>query len=430
MKIPINSIEKLITIMDIILTMIIVRPNEIRSLRGKEWTFIYGRRKTGKTFLVENFVDYDEFFFVKRDRTILLKNRWRDFDYTTFIEILRRDLEAGKTIVVDEFHRLGEDFLDIIHSFPKNGRLIVISSTMHTAKTLISKNSPLLGKFSEVNIGLINLGDTLNSLKESIDNPKEMLEIGTIIGEPVTIDFVETGSIYEVIRSFALTVPALIGEIFSEEDRKMTKTYEAIIRAVAVGKITSGEISSFLFSRRLMAKDDPSIIQQYLNNLVNFGILKKVPVWKKRRVVYFHTSPLTKIYYYLDEKYSIGDRKVSKKEMETLMKEITPRVIENSIRELMSELFGMNLFLHEASDFEVDGILVKFSKPEIAFEIKWKSNVDKNDIKKAENNLGRIGVKRKILIVPDMSKIKSDSIEIIDVHDMIKRYNEILRKQG
>jgi hypothetical protein len=30
---------------------------------------VYGRRKAGKTFLVENLLDYDNFFFVNRDIT-------------------------------------------------------------------------------------------------------------------------------------------------------------------------------------------------------------------------------------------------------------------------------------------------------------------------------------------------------------------------
>ncbi|MCK4718787.1 MAG: ATP-binding protein, partial [Thermoplasmata archaeon] len=296
--------------MPIILTMIIVRPREIDSLKRGGWLFIYGRRKTGKTFLVENFMEYDEFFFVKRDRTILLKDEWREFDYVTFVEVLRRDLAAGKTVVVDEFHRLGDDFLDLLHALPKNGKLVLLSSTLHTAKMLIDKSSPLLGRFAELNVGIISLGDAMNALGEGA-SPMEMMEKAVFMREPITIDRLEKGGICDLIGGFALTIPALTGEIFSEEDRKMTKTYEGAIRATAVGKCTSGEISSFLYSRRLIEKDDPSTIQQYLNNLVGLGILEKTPVWGKKRFVYSHTSPLTRTYYHLDERYSIGDRKVS-----------------------------------------------------------------------------------------------------------------------
>ncbi|MEM0376401.1 MAG: hypothetical protein QXI90_01290 [Thermofilum sp.] len=44
--------------------MIIERPEEVRRISElKKWVLVYGRRKTGKTFLVSNFVKYDEYFF-------------------------------------------------------------------------------------------------------------------------------------------------------------------------------------------------------------------------------------------------------------------------------------------------------------------------------------------------------------------------------
>lgn len=62
-------------------------------------------RKTGKTFLVSNFVNYDE-FFVKVDKGILRKDGG-SISYETFMEIVRRSLAENKVVVVDEFHRLG-----------------------------------------------------------------------------------------------------------------------------------------------------------------------------------------------------------------------------------------------------------------------------------------------------------------------------------
>ncbi|RLE77422.1 MAG: ATPase, partial [Thermoprotei archaeon] len=44
-----------------------------RIKRSLPWVMVYGRRKTGKTFLVENFIPYDKFFFVNRDGTVLDK---------------------------------------------------------------------------------------------------------------------------------------------------------------------------------------------------------------------------------------------------------------------------------------------------------------------------------------------------------------------
>jgi AAA+ ATPase superfamily predicted ATPase len=43
--------------------------DEIKKMKG--WILIYGRRKVGKTFLIRNFLDYDVFFRVNRDGSIL-----------------------------------------------------------------------------------------------------------------------------------------------------------------------------------------------------------------------------------------------------------------------------------------------------------------------------------------------------------------------
>ena len=111
--------------------MIIERPNELKDIESANWSLVYGRRKTGKSFLVENFVNFDDFFFVKRDRTIISKKDTRQISYDTFLEILSRDLQEEKTVVVDEFHRLGDGFFDRLHSMKRKGNLILISSTLY-----------------------------------------------------------------------------------------------------------------------------------------------------------------------------------------------------------------------------------------------------------------------------------------------------------
>ena len=161
--------------------MIIERPTETISVNQGNWLLVYGRRKTGKTYLVENFTRYDDFFFIKRDRAIIGKIEWKEYNYETLKELLRRDLSSGKTVVVDEFHRLGEDFLDYLHALPQNGKLILISSTLHLSKKLIGTSSPLLGKFGEVNIGLINLMDVLRAMKNKSKYNKQSMEMAALL---------------------------------------------------------------------------------------------------------------------------------------------------------------------------------------------------------------------------------------------------------
>jgi hypothetical protein len=416
----VSSAKNIKTITTIIQIMIIKRPALSKAINSGKWIFIYGRRKTGKTFLVEEFGKYSDFFFVKRDKTIIEKKDWKDINYDTLKEILIRELEHGGSVVIDEFHRLGEDFFDYLHALPQKGNLTIISSTLHTAKSLLQTHSPILGKFGEVNIGLLNIQDILPLIKKYFNNPKDLLEAAILLQEPITINFLEPNNIYDMISRFKFTVPALIGEIFIEEDRKLSEIYEGILRATAVGKIRSGEICSYLFSRKLLQKDDPSYIQQYLTNLIQLGIMYKIPIWDKKRVVYKHTSPLTRIYYYLDEKYSFGDRDMTNQELALYLNEVMPRIVEDNIRNAIANKFGLTPHLFEAKDFEVDGIFTKFKKPSIALEVKWKKKIDNKDIEKARLNLDRIEINRKILFVPDKAGIKIKDIELMDVKDIVK----------
>ncbi len=94
---------------------------------------IYGRRKTGKTFLVEKFINHDRFFFVNRDSTVLDKQNGEIYNYSEFLRIFR-EIIGSKVVVVDEFHRLPENFMDTLHALGLRGRLILITSTLWLAK--------------------------------------------------------------------------------------------------------------------------------------------------------------------------------------------------------------------------------------------------------------------------------------------------------
>ena len=73
-------------------------------INSGRWVLVYGRRKTGKTFIVSNFIKHDSFYFIKRDRTVISKKDWRTINYDTMMELMRRDLSEGKTVVIYEFH--------------------------------------------------------------------------------------------------------------------------------------------------------------------------------------------------------------------------------------------------------------------------------------------------------------------------------------
>ena len=403
--------------------MIIERPGETRKITEiKKWILVYGRRKTGKTFIVNNFVTHDEYFFVKANKSVLTGNN-EPISYEAFIEILRRSLEDHKTVVVDEFHRLGSDFFDFLHFTKKQGKLILISSTLFLSKKLVSGRSALLGLFAEAPIGLIGLKDVLKSLRRFKIKKKERLELALLLREPIAIDyFDEKKSARETIATIVLsslrTVPAMVGEIFVEEEREISAVYEGVLRAIAVGKVVSGEISSYLFSKNLIKKDDPSIIQQYLNNLISFGIIKRMTIFNKKRFVYKLVSPLARIYYYCDEKYNLTERKAGENELFRIIDELMPKIVEDGVREILAENYGLVESVAEGKDFDIDGCLLKFKKQEIALEVKW-GDIKEKEVARCEEKLLAFNSKRRILFVWDKAALKSSKLEIFDVDDLL-----------
>ena len=403
----------------------IIKRKEVEGIKPiKKWLLIFGRRKTGKTFLVENFLDHDEYFFVKRDKSIISKRDGKVIDYETLTSLIGRCLADGKTVVVDEFHRLGEDFLDFIHAAKKGGKLILISSTLSLSRGLFASRSPVLGIFAEVPIGLIGLDDTAKALKRPGIDRKFLTEMGILLREPLAIDYYDPTEdprklMARVIAHSTKTIPALIGEIFTEEERTISAIYDGILRAIAGGKTVSSEISSHLFSRGLVKKDDPSLIQQYLSNLVGFGIIKKIRVHGRKKFIYKHVSPLVRIFYYADEKYNISERALDDEEMERLVEELVPKVVEDSVRELLAERFGLEESVAEARDFDVDGCLLRFKKPEVALEVKWRDELGVEEVEKIVEKLSRLGTKRKMLFVPDKRRVRAEGAEVVDILDLV-----------
>ncbi len=405
--------------------MIIDRPGLVGRIAGmSKWTLVYGRRKTGKTFLIREFVPHDRYFFVKRDRTILTGSdgQMKSMVYDTFTEVLQLELSNGKTVVVDEFHRLGDDLFDLLHSMKKNGRLILVSSTLYLSKKLLDKSSPLMGLFAEVPVPLIELSDTLNGL--DVQGKKNLMELALVLREPITIDYMGKGDARDILREVLSgslkTIPALVGEIFLEEERHLSAIYEGVLRAVATGHVVSGRIADYLFSHRLIDKNDPSLVQQYLANMVELGILKKTKVYNKNRYRYGHPSHLVHLYYYGDEHYNISELEPSGEELDRLITEVFPILMEDVIREFLAKKHGLAEAVIETPDDDVDVCLLKFKKPEIIGEVKWKKKVTGRDIARAEEVLSRIDAKKRFIFVPDKSKVDSELLEVMDVTDLVE----------
>lgn len=116
--------------------------DEIKKING--WILIYGRKKVGKTFLIKNFLDYDVFFRINRDGSILAEkfaisiiNNMDDFS-----RAVSQLLLADKKVVIDEFQRLPESVIERISTLHPDGKVIFSCSSMRVIKKLFGNKSP------------------------------------------------------------------------------------------------------------------------------------------------------------------------------------------------------------------------------------------------------------------------------------------------
>ena len=403
---------------NIMFMVIIKRLKDKRNIqRLGDWIWICGRRKTGKTFFVKNFLKHDEYFFVNRDGSVLRNNQ--KLDYETFFELFK-ELIKTKIIVIDEFHRLPEEFFDYLHA-NKQGKLIAVSSTLWLSKKLLGKGSALTGLFSLYIFGLIDEFDVIKSLKSLKLDKKELVEASVYLREPL-IAYNYKPKIRSNLAIFLeankLAISEIIGEIFNEESRELSLVYDGILKAIANGKNTSGEITSYLFSHKIIKKDNPGLIQRYLDVLMKIGLIERIEVYKKKRFYYKIISPLFDLHYYLEEKYSYTENLINETFIRKVIDEKLPYHIEDFFANVLAKKYGLKKV--KIQEPEIDIALTNFKKIWLIAEVKWKKNITKEHIIKIENKFKPFKCK-KFLIVPDRSKIrfKLNDVEIIDIDDLI-----------
>jgi len=400
-----------------------------RIKKGGPWVLVYGRRKTGKTFLVSNFLSFDRFFFVNRDSTVRDVRSMELYSFEEFLKVFREIL-GRESVVIDEFHRLPGSFLDFLHSVGVKGRLVLITSTLWLAKRMLGRGSPLLGLVTPVRIGLIDEREIVVELSKELSG-RELVEASTYLRE-VTLIPLYDGSVRELLVNYlaenSMVIRGMVGEIFTEEDKELTNVYEGIMKAVADGRNVSGEISTLLFSRGVLAKDNPGVLQRYLSILVEIGVLERVKVYGKKRFKYFHRSPLLDLHYYLEENYSYTEVYTPREFIRKVIDEKVPIHVQWFLKDLLVKALGLQHNIIEERGLEVDIALLRFKRLEVIAEVKWRRFVPRSEVRKVEDKLSRFKC-RKILFVPDESVLErepEEDIEVWGVNEMLSLARESL----
>lgn len=396
----------------------IIQRRETKNIAGKkQWLIVYGRRKVGKTFLLKELCGFDNYYTVKTDLSILSNKG--TIALSIMLEQAKQLLSENKTLVIDEFQRLGNNVLEELTLLHPKGRLILSGSSQRVIKKVFEPKSPFLGFFMPLEIGFISPQDMLLNLKGKFGAEKA-IELAAFMREPWTIPGYSNEKaiefVYNLVVMSRYTISALIGEIFTEEERELSKKYEAVISLIGSGTWNTKELASILYSRGLIPDAGLTHISQYLKNLESMGLVESIKLHKKKGRFYRLASPIMNIYYYLDSRYDIGERKITLNEIRPTLEKLFNLEIQNFIADIFSEAYGGRKEYFVRGDREVDFIITKRNKPEIIGEVKW-GKISSEDISKFRKNSA--GLQGKRVLVCKSGALSAEDIEFVEAENLL-----------
>lgn len=380
--------------------------------KERAWLMVYGRRKTGKTFLLRNFCKFDGYFLVKKDLSVFYEDK--AITLGEFSRNVKELLSSGRSVAIDEFQRLDESLLEEFTVVHPKGKLVVSGSSMRIVKKLFEPNSALLGFFTPLRIGFISPANILGGLKGKL-KPPEAIELATFLREPWLVplfggeDILEF--VHKVVTKSRFTIASLLGEIFSEEERELSKRYEAILRLVGSGVWNTKELASILYSRKLIPEPGVTNIMQYIKNLEEMELVEGVRIFNSKSNFYRLSSPIMNVYYYLESRYNISNREMSLEEMKPTLEKLINLEVQNFLADFFAEKEGGRKEYFMSPEKEFDFIITKRNRLEIIGEVKWKKAEQKDMARFGEITQNLPG--RKIIIFK-RGKLK-DSLNAEDI---------------
>ena len=323
--------------------MFIGRENELNTLNRLyhshkfEFAVIYGRRRVGKTALINEFVkDKDNIFFtgVETNAKQNLDNLSRSImEYNTglvtgasfnnFQMALEHVFELAKTkkivFVIDEYpyvarasQSLASTLQLLIDKNKDTSKLFLIlcgSSMSYMEDHVLAYKAPLYGRrTAQFKIKPFEFLEACRYFKNFSDEDKA-LAYGVVGGTPqylMQID--DTRSIEENIKNTHLNPSSSIFEepnnLLKQEVREPA-IYNAVITAIATGSSKMNEISNKI-------DEDTSVCATYIRNLITLGIVKKEsPYGEKstRKTVYSIEDNMFRFWYrFVPENISVISR--------------------------------------------------------------------------------------------------------------------------
>jgi len=397
--------------------------DEIKKLKG--WILIYGRRKVGKTFLIKNFLDWNYYFTVKKDGKIAVENYpIKEIENAKdFVGIVSNMLKQDSTVVIDEFQRLPSSTIEEIAMNHPNGKIIFSGSSFRIIKKIMKEKSPLLGLVLQYKMTMIRSKDIIHGMSNYYDSITT-IELCPFFRDAWTLSFLQpkientTEMLYYLLSYSKLTIPALIGEIFTEEDRSLSKVYEAILMTIGAGVWDYKELANILYGRSVISKADSSIVLPYIKNLEEMGLIEALPLFQSKKKMYKLTSPAMEAFFYLCDRYNFDERDASLSEVKPTLERVKSLAIQNFIADFYAEHLNGRKEYYVTPEKEIDFIITERRKPILVGEVKW-GEYTQEDIKKFVEKTKHLRCK-KVFVVKKKLRSKSEEVEIVDAEDLLR----------
>jgi len=312
------------------------------------WTLIYGRRKTGKTTLVKRNLRMDLYILIADPgNAITLDDRVIKVDEA--MREVKDTLRRGGLVVIDEFQRLPEVYWVMISNWAGSGVLVAVGSSYGIVNRVFDRNSPLLGLFTPMEVGIISYEDVLSQVEDPL--------LSVLLRDPWIIPFIDSyDDFIHRVKEFSLISKGLVGEVFREEDRELTDTYYRILLLLGEGIWRTSEIAGIIQPRGGVAT-----VSSMVNKLVKMGLVKKIPTLSRENYYKVDSPPLS-LTLYAESKYAVGDRDVEIPDLPI------GREVQFSVGEMLARYFKGTL--HYSPRKDIDVVIVRGRRPIWAFEVK------------------------------------------------------------
>ncbi len=430
------------------------REKEMEILRRAKRVAIIGRRRVGKTRLVEETLNPITLFIPAEKNETIIAREWVDEikrrryipSLRTMKDVVEFLMREGETIFIDELQnamKVNPSFLyDLQRLLDKyrDARVVVTGSLISMSKRMIeSYRTPLYGRFDyTIKLRELNFRTVYEIMRDLGYSMEDAVVMWSVFGG--------LPKYYETLEHFRVPVLDFIRMMFYEEPYPMLsevmlmlkeelgkeyKTYFSILQAIADGNYTIGEIAGYMGVRstdisKYMAAllNDYELITRRKNafgkgkyryymaqNLIDFwfrAVWKNYPRFERKEVEFSEED----IRNYVGRKY------------EALVEQFVPQILPFKVKSI-GKYWGKYASREKGREsFEVD-ILAVGEKDIALIEVKW-SEMSAREVQKEMEKLREMAEaikdtrkKHLILLAKKVDKEIENAYDLRDVENII-----------